>query len=171
VTDPSFQIGSGIGSAITGAIWTNLMPKTLRRNLSAVMPPETAASTATAVYGNPLKFIAQYKPGTPERYAVDEAYRHLMRLLCISGLCFAGLLFVAALCVDNPILTDKRSIDDKEDFVMGRSEKEEEAAREAEANQASQVGQNQVTQANQADQAYHANQVPYQAPAQPTVKA
>lgn len=132
------------------------MPKTLLENLSAVMPAETASATAKAVYGNPLKFIAQYKPGTPERTAVDEAYRHLMRLLCISGLCFASLLFIAALCVDNPILTDKRSIDDKQDFVTGRSEKEEEAAHEADARQAS---------------AQVPVQAPAQAPAQPAIKA
>lgn len=107
------------------------MPATLLANLSAVMPKELAASTAKAVYGNPLKFIAQYKPGTPERAAVDEAYRHLQRLLCISGLAFACLLFIAALFLDDPILTDKRSVDDTEDFSLGhRSEKEEEAARE-----------------------------------------
>ncbi|KLT44826.1 siderochrome-iron uptake transporter [Cutaneotrichosporon oleaginosum] len=148
-----FQIGSGIGSAITGAIWTNLMPKTLLTNLSAVMPAATAATTAKSVYGNPLKFVAQYQPGTPERAAVDESYRQLMRLLCISGLCFASLLFIAALCVDNPILTDKRSIDDKEDFVIGRNEKEEEAQREADAAQAQAQAQVQQTP-----------QVPFQQP-------
>lgn len=107
------------------------MPKTLAANLGAVMPPELAASTAKAVYGNPLKFIAQYEPGTPERDAVDEAYRHLQRLLCISGIAFACLLFITTMFLDNPILTDKRSIDDTEDFSLGQhSQKEEEASRE-----------------------------------------
>jgi SIT family siderophore-iron:H+ symporter-like MFS transporter len=129
LTQLSFQIGAGMGSAISGAIWTNMMPKTLVSNLRAVMPAADAAKMAMTVYGNPLKWILTYPPGTPERAAVDESYRHLQRLLCISGLAFSCLLFVVSLFLDNPILNDKRSLEDKEDWSLGStpSQKEEEA--------------------------------------------
>lgn len=124
----TYQVGAGIGSAISGAIWTNLMPKTLHANLAKVMPADLAATTAKSVYGSPIKFIAQYKVGTPERMAVDESYRHLTRLLCISGIVFSSLLVIASLFLDNPILTDKRSLDDEDDWSLGaQSQKEEEA--------------------------------------------
>ncbi|GMK54611.1 hypothetical protein CspeluHIS016_0111970 [Cutaneotrichosporon spelunceum] len=66
----SLWVGIGIRPAVTGPIYTTL-PKMLRKNLSA-MGPDVAKSTATAVYGNLLKFIAQYKHGTLEPYPVDE---------------------------------------------------------------------------------------------------
>lgn len=122
-----FQIGSGIGSAISGAIWMNMMPKTLLANLSAVMPRDQAAQQAKLVFGNPIGWIKTHQTGTPARMAVDESYRHLQRLLCISGIAFSAALLIASLFVDNPILDDKRCYDDKEDWSVASS-KEEEAA-------------------------------------------
>lgn len=106
-----FQIGAALGAAITGAIWTNTMEARIRAGLESVNAPN-AATLAKQVYGNPLKFIQQYKPGTELRAAVDEAYRSEMRLLCISGLAFSAALVIVSLFIGNPVLTDKRSVED-----------------------------------------------------------
>ena len=84
----SFQVGAGLGNALSGAIWTNTMPGKLRSGLEAA---GIANSTALAkdVYGNPVAWIKKYPVGTPERTAVEGAYRDVQRLICISGL--AGL--------------------------------------------------------------------------------
>lgn len=104
----TYQVGAALGAAITGAIWTNTMEAKIRNNLLAVNAPN-AAMLAKQVYGNPLMFIQQYKPGTELRAAVDEAYRSEMRLLCISGLAFSAALVITALFIGNTVLTDKRS--------------------------------------------------------------
>lgn len=99
------------------------MPKVLFDNLTAAGMPN-AAVEAKSVFGNPLKFIAKYPPGTPERMAVDAAYSHTQRLLCISGLAFGSACVLASLFLDNPILNDKRSLKDDDDWSFGqRSEK------------------------------------------------
>jgi SIT family siderophore-iron:H+ symporter-like MFS transporter len=111
-----FQIGAGIGAAISGAIWTNIMPNQLRERLTAA-GVEDAATIAKTVYGNPLAWVTKNLSGTVARTAVDDSYRYVNRLLCISGLVFSGVCIIISIFLDDTTLSKKRSIDDKEDWA------------------------------------------------------
>jgi SIT family siderophore-iron:H+ symporter-like MFS transporter len=103
----SYQIGSAIGNAISGAIWTNTLPKELNRRLGN-------ATLATAAYGAPFVFVANYTVGTPERQAVIDSYRYSQRLLCITGICLCVPLIGFALVLRNPRLGDEQSLPEAE---------------------------------------------------------
>ncbi|KAL1412222.1 hypothetical protein Q8F55_003233 [Vanrija albida] len=108
-----FQVGAAIGAAMAGGIWTNLMPRKLQAGLERANIPG-AEKLALSVYGNPIKFIAQYKVGSPERAAVDGAYRDVQRIICIAGICVAVVLFGFTFGLDNPRLSDDQSNKDAE---------------------------------------------------------
>jgi SIT family siderophore-iron:H+ symporter-like MFS transporter len=61
-----FYMSSGIGSAIGGSIWTNMIPRALASSLANV-------ELETLAFGNPLAFKTQYPMGTPERQALNTA--------------------------------------------------------------------------------------------------
>lgn len=109
----AYNVGSGIGNTIAGAIWTNLMPKHLESNLRA-WGNDNATAVATEVYGSPLAWIATNPMGTPDREAVDAAYREVQKFLTIAGICLSVLILVFSLGLNNPRLTDKQSLDNAE---------------------------------------------------------
>lgn len=91
-----YNIGSAFASAISGAIWTNVLPKELNKRI-------TEKQVATLAYSSPFKFIIKYKWGTPQRVAVVHAYQKVQRILCIVPLCFCVTLLIAAF-----LLRDKK---------------------------------------------------------------
>jgi len=102
-----YNIGSALGTTVSGAVWTQTLPGKLNRALATVT---TNSTMAVAAYGNPLAFAAEYPVGTPERDAVVGAYRETQRLLCIIGICLSVILVVFALCLRNPRLTKEQSL-------------------------------------------------------------
>ncbi|SCV67396.1 BQ2448_5007 [Microbotryum intermedium] len=111
-----YYLSSGIGSAIGGGIWTNLVPDKLAQH----MPDQ---SLVTSAYQNPIGFIARFAPGTPERLAVARAHDETQRIIVIAGTCIAALGLIAALFLENVRLTDATSIDKDEDgnYVSDRT--------------------------------------------------
>ncbi|CAK9786879.1 putative Siderochrome-iron uptake transporter [Cutaneotrichosporon oleaginosum] len=109
----AYNIGSGIGNTIAGAIWTNTMPKHLLSNLERA-GIANATGIASAVYGDPFTWIASNPVGTPQREAVDLAYREVQRLLTIAGISISCLLLAFSLGLNNHRLTDKQSLDNAE---------------------------------------------------------
>ena len=61
-----FYLSGAIGSAISGAIWTNEVPKRLALSISN-------STLASSAFANPIGFIVKYGPGTPERAALSIA--------------------------------------------------------------------------------------------------
>jgi SIT family siderophore-iron:H+ symporter-like MFS transporter len=106
-----YNIGSAIGSTVSGALWTQILPGELERNLAAVT---NNATVATYAYSNPLFFILDYPVGTPEREAVIVSYRHIQRMLCITGICLCIPFIVFSLCLRNPRLGKEQSLPDAE---------------------------------------------------------
>ncbi|GAA6003445.1 hypothetical protein JCM10207_000337 [Rhodosporidiobolus poonsookiae] len=95
-----YAIGSSIGAAVSGAIWTQLLPKKLAAALNN-------DPTALALwYGSPFAAVAQPAGqwGTPAREAVVVAYRDLQRKLCIAGIVFAVPILVCCLVMRDPHL-------------------------------------------------------------------
>ncbi|KFZ17872.1 hypothetical protein V502_04377 [Pseudogymnoascus sp. VKM F-4520 (FW-2644)] len=109
----NYSVGGAFGNAISGAIWTQVLPSKLASKLSAVTPD---ASIAVSAYGDPFTFIASYAVGTPERAAVIGAYQETQRLLCITGICLSVPLIVFGLLTRNPKLGKEQSLVDAEKF-------------------------------------------------------
>jgi MFS transporter, SIT family, siderophore-iron:H+ symporter len=86
----SYNIGSALGASVSGAIWTQLLPKELLKNLDNT-------TLATSAYGDPFTFIVDYPWGTPERIAVVAAYQHIQKILIIVGTCLCIPLIIAAM--------------------------------------------------------------------------
>lgn len=74
------KMGAGIGSAISGIIWTSTVPVYLQKYL----PPEKKHKVAE-LYGS-IEAVLSYPPGTPERDATILAYGVAQRRMLIAGL-------------------------------------------------------------------------------------
>lgn len=101
----TYSIGSALGYAVSGTIWTQRLYPELQRNLAF----QPNATLATAIYGNPLFLVPAYPVGTEIRDAIVTSYMHVQRLMCIVGLCLCIPLIVFALLLRNPKLSDEQS--------------------------------------------------------------
>lgn len=99
----SFRVGNAIGSAISGAVWTQRMLPTLTSQIGN-------ATIAANFYGNPYATVLQYPYGTPERTGAIEAYREVQRILAIIGLCLCVPLILFALLLRDPKLGKEQSL-------------------------------------------------------------
>ncbi len=112
----SFYIGSAFGNALSGAIWSQVLPARLAMELAPIN-----ATLATTVYGSPFTFIVSYPMGTPERMAVVAAYQHVQRYLCIAGISLCIPLIFFACCLRNPTLGNEQSLVGAENGSSGSS--------------------------------------------------
>ncbi|OBT91484.1 siderophore transporter [Pseudogymnoascus verrucosus] len=109
----NYYVGGAFGNAISGAIWTQVLPGKLASHLSLVT---SDAALAVSAYGNPFAFIEEFPVGTPERGAVIASYQETQRLLCITGICLSVPLIVFGLLTRNPKLGKEQSLKDAERF-------------------------------------------------------
>ena len=90
------EIGGAVGSAISGAIWTNgILPK-LRNYLPADLQDQ-----ALTIYGS-VAVAADYKTypsGSPGRLAIDRAYQETMTMILIVAVIVAIPLLPLSLCM------------------------------------------------------------------------
>ena len=98
----TYNIGTALGNAISGAIMSQIMPDQLR----ARIPKEAADKW----YASPLDVLDKFPPGTAERDAVIEVYKYFQRIVCIVGACACLGLVVFAFCIRNPRLPDTQSL-------------------------------------------------------------
>ncbi|KAK8103183.1 major facilitator superfamily transporter [Apiospora sp. TS-2023a] len=89
-------VGSSIGYAIAGGIWTNILP----RKLAEFLPDSVSKEQAAAIYGDITLQMAE-PIGTPIRDAVIAAYGVVMRLMVIVGASLIPLLIAAVLIWKN----------------------------------------------------------------------
>ncbi|KAF5987402.1 siderophore iron transporter 1 [Fusarium coicis] len=114
-----YQVGSAFGNAVSGAIWTQVLPVRLAQSFSS-FGNETLAVYA---YSQPLSAIIDFPVGSPERDAMIDAYKHVQRLLTITGICLCVPLIAFSLCLRNPKLTDQQNLveDEKPGAATERS--------------------------------------------------
>ncbi|EAW12017.1 putative siderochrome-iron transporter Sit1 [Aspergillus clavatus NRRL 1] len=98
-----YNVGSALGNTISGALWTQVLPNELVKQLGN-------ATLAGEVYGDPFGFASANPVGTPDRDAVVLAYKHAQRLLCITGICLTVPLIAFSLCIRNPLLTREQTL-------------------------------------------------------------
>ncbi|KAI1463459.1 MFS general substrate transporter [Daldinia caldariorum] len=84
------SVGSSVGYAVAGGIWTNILPV----KLYEFLPDDSKNMTAT-IYGDINKQM-EYPIGTPIRDAVIEAYGDVMRKMVIVG---SALIPLTIICV------------------------------------------------------------------------
>ncbi|KAJ4183638.1 ferrioxamine B transporter [Fusarium falciforme] len=104
-----YSIGSSLGNSVSGAIWTQVLPSHLEKNLAGIN--DTLAAYA---YAQPLTAMLEYPVGTPEREAMIRSYEDVQRLLTITGICLAVPLIAFSLCLRNPKLTDQQNLVENE---------------------------------------------------------
>ena len=92
---------------MSGAIWTQIVPGELASRFDN-------ATEALEWYKTPLNLVATYPPGTPQRDAVMDVYKHVQRLLCITGICLCIVLIFFACMIRNPRLGDGQSLENAE---------------------------------------------------------
>ncbi|KAK1996443.1 MFS general substrate transporter, partial [Colletotrichum falcatum] len=102
----TYNIGSAFGNTVSGAIWTQVLPSTLQANLA----PFNNETLVAYTYNSPLFAIVDYPVGTPERAAIIESYRHVQRLLTITGICLTVPLIAFAFLLRNPKLNDEQTL-------------------------------------------------------------
>lgn len=114
-----YQVGSAFGNAVSGAIWTQVLPVRLAQSFSS-FGNETLAVYA---YSQPLSAIIDFPVGSDERDAMIDAYKHVQRLLTITGICLCVPLIAFSLCLRNPKLTDQQNLveDEKPGAATERS--------------------------------------------------
>ncbi|KAH9439181.1 hypothetical protein MCOR02_002751 [Pyricularia oryzae] len=79
------SVGSSVGRAISGGIWTNQLLPLLIEKL-----PEDARANATVIYGS-LPVQLSYPFGSPARNAIVAAYGDVQRKMVIAGACLMPL--------------------------------------------------------------------------------
>ncbi|WVR07865.1 hypothetical protein IAU60_004908 [Kwoniella sp. DSM 27419] len=103
-----YYLSGGIGSAIGGALWTNIVPK----KLESYIGDDALVKLA---YTNPFKYATTYLPGTPERAAIARAQDEAQRIIVIVGLCVAVLALLSSIfLLDNYKLPDTQSLEEEE---------------------------------------------------------
>ncbi|PHH70564.1 hypothetical protein CDD82_7043 [Ophiocordyceps australis] len=89
------SIGSGVGRAIAGAIWTNTLPRKLHHYL-----PDEAKHREGDIY-NDITLQLSFPRGSPERDAIIAAYSDVQRTLVIIGVCFMPVLLLCLIMWKN----------------------------------------------------------------------
>ncbi|KAL1840499.1 hypothetical protein VTJ49DRAFT_412 [Mycothermus thermophilus] len=102
----TYNLGSAFGGAVSGAIWTQVLPGELQNRFASV----GNETLATSAYQDPFSFIVEYPVGTLERQALIDAYKHTQRLLTITGICLCVPLIGFAAVLRNPKLNDKQTL-------------------------------------------------------------
>ncbi|KAI9635925.1 major facilitator superfamily domain-containing protein [Dioszegia hungarica] len=121
-----FYLSSGIGAAIGGAIWTNIVPS----RISEYMQNEALAAKA---YGNPFGFAVEYGLDTLPRQALQRAQDEAQRIIVIVGTCVCVLgLLVSIFMINNVHLPDTQSLEESENAVKV-AEAERKGGKRAEA--------------------------------------
>lgn len=83
------SFGGAVGDAISGGIWTNLLPRYLAHNLPSTSTVSTTTATTTTTAANITSIansvtVAQgFAWGSPERDAVNRSYDQVMRVMLI----------------------------------------------------------------------------------------
>lgn len=92
----ALEVGGAVGSAISGAIWTNnILPK-----LQLYLPPETV-DQASVIYGNISLASNGWPVGDATREAIERAYQETMAKMLIAAVCACVPLVPFSLMMKN----------------------------------------------------------------------
>ncbi|KAI0911914.1 siderochrome-iron transporter MirC [Ustulina deusta] len=97
------EIGGAVGAAISGAVWTQLVPSKLSQYL-----PADVASQAHTIFGDVTvaSDYAKYPSGSPARMAINRSYQETMKVLLTIAIVFCAPLVVLSFLMRNYKLDD-----------------------------------------------------------------
>ncbi|WWC92588.1 uncharacterized protein L201_007547 [Kwoniella dendrophila CBS 6074] len=107
-----YYVAFGIGAAISGAMWTNIVPDKLNAYLQGNQ------TLVAAAYSDPLTYATKWPVGTWQRDGVARAQDEAQRTMVIVGtvISFIGLL-TAIFLLENLKLTDNQSLEESEEYI------------------------------------------------------
>ncbi|CCH46887.1 Siderophore iron transporter [Wickerhamomyces ciferrii] len=106
-----FRIGSAVASAVSGAVWTNLLPGRLEKDFEQY----GNATLAKFAYKSPYKFVKEYKYGSDIRNSLIESYRYIQKMEVLIALVFCAVMLGCAFALRDPELTDEQAQNDLKD--------------------------------------------------------
>ena len=95
----SRAIGGAIGTAVSGAVWANVLITRLEKYL----PP--SAQTQAAKISNSFVIATSFPVGTAERIAIDRSYTEVVHILLILALAFLAIPVLLVFMMENVNLT------------------------------------------------------------------
>ena len=97
-------VGGAVGSAVSGAIWTNTLPGALQKHL-----PEDALADWEDIY-NDIDVQLSYPVGDPVRTAIQEAYGDAQSRMLIAGTSIMALALGFVFLIKNIKLSDLEQV-------------------------------------------------------------
>lgn len=107
-----YRVGSAIGSAVAGAIWTQLLPPKIGEQMDKYNINNATAQAFA--YNQPLLFVVEYPWGSDARMALAAAYREIQWILVLVAMLLCVPMIIMALFTRDNVLGDEQSIDDIE---------------------------------------------------------
>ncbi|KAL1749002.1 major facilitator superfamily domain-containing protein [Schizophyllum fasciatum] len=98
------NVGGAVGSAVSGAIWTNTLPDALQKYLPAEALPDWQE-----IYDS-IDVQLSYPVGDPVRTAIQAAYGDAQSRMVIAGTAITTLAFGTILLIKNIKLTDLEQV-------------------------------------------------------------
>lgn len=100
-----YRIGGAVGSAVGGAIWTQI----LYDRLSKKLPSDVAAGA----FGDPFNWALKHPWGTPERQDAVEEFQYVQRILITAGIAFTAPLVLFAIFTKDRKLSNAVTVDEE----------------------------------------------------------
>ncbi|GAA5890438.1 hypothetical protein JCM6882_002921 [Rhodosporidiobolus microsporus] len=101
------NLAAGIGSAIGGGLWSNLVPGKLDKYISD-------PSLASLAFKNPIGLIAKYPIGTEVRDGMARAHGETQRIIAIVATCIAAVGLFVSFFLESVKLTDEVTLEEYE---------------------------------------------------------
>ncbi|KAJ3497871.1 hypothetical protein NLG97_g1568 [Lecanicillium saksenae] len=100
----SSYIGSAVGAAVSGAIWTNLFPGKLQQLL-----PDSVKGDAMEIYGS-LQRQLSFPPGSAARIAIAQTYASTQAWMLTAGTLVAVIALILALALRSIKLAERGQV-------------------------------------------------------------
>lgn len=110
-------LGNAIGAAVAGAMWSNLLPGRLIRDLAS----SGHSTEVHNIYSEPLTWIESYSIGTMARTGVIEAYSSVWRLMLLTATLICSTSAVSVMVMKNIKLNDFLSVIEESDKKLTKT--------------------------------------------------
>jgi hypothetical protein len=98
------NIGGAVGNSVSGAIWTNILPRRLQEHL-----PSETKELWSEIYES-LDVQLSYPMGSATRIAIQDAYASTQRIMLIAATGIMGLSIAWVLMMRNIKLSDNKNV-------------------------------------------------------------
>ncbi|KAL3486111.1 major facilitator superfamily domain-containing protein [Aspergillus germanicus] len=111
----SLGVGSAVSGAVGGGVWTELLPRNLRRNL-----PYEAQSQLPAILGS-VVVATSFEWGTPIRDAINKSYHDTFRTMLLIAVILQAFAIVAGVLVEDLSIKEVDEAREYEGMVIGKT--------------------------------------------------